>query len=276
MGMFSSLGGLVDMFTGMPGVGSTVGSFLDGAQGRNDQGRANQTNIDLARETMGFQKEMSNTSYQRAVKDMEAAGLNPMLAYSQGGASTPSGSLAHVEPKAPIGASTALQGAQTQQAISQRLATQAGIDQTIATTEKIKSETMTNQANTAKQMAEIKNLEGSTRKQQAEAQNTEQAILGTINDSATKHAVFEAMNKGGGFSADVRRRVSESSIAGSEAAKARVTKSGYDFVDQNIRGKATNSAKRALDWLGAEDDNLSDKFNVIKGKGKTGGSSGSW
>lgn len=38
-----------------------------------------------------FQRElyMSNTSYQRAMKDMRKAGLNPMLAYQQGGASTP-------------------------------------------------------------------------------------------------------------------------------------------------------------------------------------------
>lgn len=40
-----------------------------------------------------FQQQMANTTWQRGVRDMQAAGLNPMLAYSQGGAPSPSGAM---------------------------------------------------------------------------------------------------------------------------------------------------------------------------------------
>jgi hypothetical protein len=59
-----------------------------------------------------YNTQMANTSYQRGVKDMQAAGLNPMLAYSQGGAATPTSSAPTVSPgSAPMaGGSTASTG----------------------------------------------------------------------------------------------------------------------------------------------------------------------
>lgn len=67
------------------------------AQSARNAATANATNLQIARENTAFQERMSNTAYQRAMSDMEQAGLNPMLAYQQGGAGTPTGSTATMQ-----------------------------------------------------------------------------------------------------------------------------------------------------------------------------------
>lgn len=77
----------------LAGGGSIIGAAINSAS----QGATNEANIRMAREQMAFQEKMSNSAYQRSTSDMRAAGINPIMAYSQGGSSTPSGATTSID-----------------------------------------------------------------------------------------------------------------------------------------------------------------------------------
>lgn len=90
------------------GIGDAVGGLVGGGLSLLGGSMANQKSWDIAMATnqasaqeaqrqRDWQENMRKTQYQTTVQDLMAAGLNPMLAYTQGGAGVPSGAQATMQ-----------------------------------------------------------------------------------------------------------------------------------------------------------------------------------
>jgi len=154
-----------------------VGAFM----GHSAQKKANKANVALQRENQSWEEKMSNTSWQRGVEDMKAAGMNPMLAYSQGGSSTPNTSAATVAPEDSLARGATSAGSKAMNTLAYEQL-EANIRQTNQITRKAGIE-----ADTAKINYNIANAGSAQRVAQAEAvAETELATMKQQLDNLVK------------------------------------------------------------------------------------------
>jgi hypothetical protein len=141
-----------------PIFGGSLGDFIPGIGDARAAANQNAANISSAREQMNFQERMSNSAYQRATADMRSAGINPMLAYSQGGASSPGGSLPSINAESKTGLASAALQAYTGISAAQTAKQQANTQQenSISQIELNKANAANTAANTVRTRQKIK------------------------------------------------------------------------------------------------------------------------
>lgn len=271
MGLFSgvtkAIGKVVGGLSGSDGV-SLIGSAL----GFLGQERANDMNMDIASMNNETAIDLANTRYQRQVKDLAAAGLNPMLGYLKlDGGQVPQLQQARVENSgaaAVQGAQLALLGSQAKQAeananlsnaqaleVEARTPTHAlGMDLTREQINKIRYETanvlsnthLTN-AQTEKVNQEISNLvlQGDLTRAQ-----TEDALARAGLNTALIKEVAPRINKLIVDTAYTRAATGWQETKGliGNFAKGVLGSDSGSTLGEDIGNSFTNSAKRLRDW----------------------------
>lgn len=148
-------GDLMNAGNGISGGGGWT-DLIPGVGDANAINRANEANVALNEKQMRFQERMSNTAYQRAMLDMKKAGLNPMLAFQQGGASVPNGASANIQAASKTGlANTALSAfTGIQNSRNQTAQTNANIAQAESTIKLQDTQSAKNMADTQRQIVD--------------------------------------------------------------------------------------------------------------------------
>ena len=233
-----------------------------------------------AEKNRSFQERLANSAYQRAIGDMKAAGLNPMLAYSKGGAITPPGATAGTSQAQASG----IPGGATAQAVTARMenptaaglnsaAQAAQVQQTRAQTDNIEQNTLVQVQDVITKAAQAGHLDAlkdnirqemkSFSQRMQNLRVKEQLDISQRDKNVTEHLYRSRQAEAGQIEADVaetqanaKRLVNFATLLGLEipaavnAAAHQKKYPGYNidvkpFVDDS--GKIINSAGKLFD-----------------------------
>lgn len=232
-----------------------IGGLILGGASIFGGSQANKTNERISDDQMRFQYNMSNTAYQRAVADMGKAGLNPMLAYQQGGASTPPGATTRVEDVISPAVSTAMQSMMVKEGINK---TRAEVDQVQAATQAAKSQAMLNAQLAAKAAQD-------TRLQTVNADVQQATVLDAVerirNEAGMSRAEFyradeEAKHAETFYGARAQREKSSAAQVAQEVTQAaqafvpeqRIREAGAELEESNLPAARAAKAKAETWW----------------------------